>query len=316
VQSGEIKLKTKAYAKSYTIDANDKLQIDNRFGKVTINVWNKNEIKVDVDIRAYADDDDKAKELLDLVNITDIKGNDGVSFTTKIGDDNHKNNFWVTMTSNGKTSVRKTIINYTVYMPAKNALTINNSYGAIVLPGLSGKLNITNSFGNLIAKALTNTGNEINVKYGNADIESLNGCDLNVSFGALNLLSADKLNAEIKYSPAKIGKLSTSATINVHFGEGLQITNLDKNLKTLSISSSYAPVKLGSLVNDNADFDITTRYGDFTYDNGNVNVTSKSPGDDERSYSSTKTYKGHIGKGNSDKVITIKTSFSNVKFDQ
>jgi hypothetical protein len=316
VQSGDVKLKTKAYTKSYTIDANDKLQIDNSFGKITVNVWNKNEIKVDVDIKAYADDDDKAKELLDLVNINDNKSNDGVSFTTRIGDEGHKNNFWGTMTSNGKTSVRKTIINYTVYMPSKNALTINNSYGAVILPELSGKLSINNSFGNLIAKALTNAGNEINVKYCDANIVSLNGCDLKVAFGSLNLESADKLNADIKYSPAKIGKLSTSANINMHFGDGLQIGNLDRNLKTLSIKSSYAPVKLSSLANDNADFDVTTQHGDFTYDNSNVNVTSKSPADGDRGYSSTKTYKGHIGKGSNDKVIIINTNSSYVKFDQ
>ena len=45
---------------------------------------------------------------------------------------------------------------------------------------------------------------------------------------------------------------------------GLQIGDIDKNMKTLSINSSYAPVKLGSLNGyENADFDVTTHYGRF-----------------------------------------------------
>lgn len=314
VQSGDVKLKTKSYTKTYPVDANDKLSIDNKFGKITINAWNKNEVKVDVDIKAYADDDDKATDLLNLVSINDSKNGDGVSFTTKIDEGNNRNTWFGTMTSNGKTSVRKTVINYTVYMPSKNALTIANSYGAVILPDMSGRIILKNQFGNVSAKALTNTGNDINVKYGDANIESLTGSDLNMQFGTLTLQSADRLNADLQYTPAKFGKLSNSATINARFGEGIQIATLDRNLKTLTITSSYAPVKLAAL--NDADFNVSTSYGGFTYDNNNVSVTSKSPGDEERSYSNSKTYKGHIGKGNSDKVITIKSTFSSVKFDQ
>ena len=314
VASGEYKLKSKSYSKSYPVDAKDKLQIENHFGKITVNTWAKNEVKVDVEIKSYANTDDDAQKLLDQVKINDKKDNDGVSFTTVISDEDHKNSFWGTMTNNGKTTVRKTIVNYTVYMPAKSALTISNTYGAIILPELSGKLNINNSWGNFTAKALTNPDNAINVKYGSADIESLTGSDLKVSFGSLNLVSADRLTAELSYSPAKIGTINTSGTISLHFGEGLQISNLGKSLKTLSVNSSYAPIKLGSLNNDNADFDVTVHNGGFSYDNG-VNVTSKSPDDSQR-WSSTQNYKGKIGKGNSDKVITIKSTFSSVKFDQ
>ncbi|NNU34001.1 hypothetical protein HK413_07220 [Mucilaginibacter sp. S1162] len=198
-------------------------------------------------------------------------------------------------------------------MPAKNPLTINNRYGGIILPDLSGKLNIKNSYGGLVAKALTNSDNMIEVRYGSANIESLSNSDLNVSYGSLQLDQADNLNANISYSPAKIGKLGSSGTFVVRYGGGLEIGDVGKNLKALSINSSYAPVKLGSLNDANADFDVTVHYGDFLYDSA-TNVTSKTP-DNERGYTSTKNYKGHVGKGNADKVITIKSTYSNVKFD-
>jgi hypothetical protein len=312
VASGDVKQKSKTFTKSYSVDGNDKLQIDNKYGKITVNTWTKNEVKVDVDIKAYANDDADAQKLIDQTNINSSKDNNVVNFATAI---NHEeNSWWGTMTQNGKiTKVRKVIINYTVYMPAKSALTINNKYGAVTLPNLDGKLNINNTYGGLIAKALTNTDNVIVVRYGDANIGSLSGSKLNVAYGTLDLTSGDNLDATLSYSPAKIGKLSTSGTFSVRYGNGLEIGDVSKNLKTLKINSSYAPIKLGSLNDTNADFDVTVHYGDFIYD-GSTNVTSKTP-DTEKGYSSTKNYKGHVGKGNNDKVITVKSNYSSVKFD-
>jgi hypothetical protein len=135
VQSGEVKEKSKTYTKSYPADGNDKLQIDNRYGKVTVNTWNKNEFKVDVQIKSYANNDDDAQKLLDQASITDNKDNDLVNFTTVINTGTG-NNFWGTMTTNGKTTVRKTVVTYTVYMPIKSAVSITNRYGSIELPTL------------------------------------------------------------------------------------------------------------------------------------------------------------------------------------
>jgi hypothetical protein len=312
VQSGEVKEKTKTYTKSYPADGNDKLQIDNRYGKVTVTTWAKNEFKVDVQIKAYANGDAEAQTLLDQTSITDSKENNLVLFKTEIGENNKGNSWWGTMTNNGKTTIRKIVVSYTVYMPVKSAVSITNRYGLIELPALEGKVTINNSYGGLIAKSLINS--DITVRYGAANIISLTGSDLNVSYGSLNLDAADKLNAVISYSPAKIGKLSTSGTFNIRY-EGLEIGNLDKNLKSLSVNSTYAPIKVNVNPIMNADFNVMVHYTNFTYDNNSVNVTSKIPGD-ETNWSATRTFKGSIGKGNADKVITIKANYgAGVKFD-
>jgi hypothetical protein len=313
VASGEVKEKSKTFSKSYALDANDRLDIDNRYGKVTVNTWAKNEVKVDVDIKGYSMDESDAQKLVDQTSISADKDGNVVAFKTNI--DLGRNSWWGSSSENGKlTKVHKVIINYTVYMPVKGALNISNRYGQVSLPNLDGKLNINNSYGGLVAKALTNSDNVIVVRYGDANITSLNGSDLDVAYGSLALESADKLTAKISYSTAKIGKLTTSGDINVRYGNGLAINDLGKQLKTLTVTSSYAPVRLGSTADINADFDVTVRYAEFMYNNA-VKVTSQTP-DKERGYTSTKTYKGQIGKGSNDKVITINANYGGgVKFD-
>jgi hypothetical protein len=44
----------KNYSKTYAVDGNDILKINNRYGKITVNTWTRNEVKVDVQIKVAA----------------------------------------------------------------------------------------------------------------------------------------------------------------------------------------------------------------------------------------------------------------------
>ena len=305
--------KVKNYSKSYSIDGNDVINLDNRFGRITVNTWNKSEVKVDVQIKVGANDDDLAQKLLDNVTIRDSKDGSGVYFKTNINNDDNGSSW--SLFGGKRNNVRKIEVNYTVYMPSKNPLNLSNKYGATSLPDLEGKLVINNSYGSLVAKNLSNPGNQITVKYGSATIGSLNGSDLDVAYGSLSLGECNKLNADISYGSAKIGRITTSGNINVKFSGNLNINEVDKNIKNLSVNSSYSSVKLGISNEQNADFDVTVRYGSFNYGGHDINITSKSPSDNDRGYNPTKNYKGHLGKGSNDRNITINTSYGSVSFD-
>ena len=314
IKSGDVKEKTKAYSKSYSVNSNDKLQINNTYGKVTVNTWAKNEVKVDVQIKAYADEDDDAQKLLDNISITDSKDNSIVSFKTNYEvQDRNNNTSFGTWFSSGKSHTRKMEVNYTVYMPAKNQLDITNRFGGITLPDLFGKVTVSLSYGNLVGQQLTNPENNIKVRFGEARIESFNSGDLNISYGKLFLGTADKLNATVSFSSINIDKLKSSGDINVRYGEGVRVGEFDKNFKNLSVDARFTKIALN--LKDNYNFDVTTHFGSFDYDNAAVKVISRTPAEDDRHYSSTRTFKGQVNKGNSDKLITIKSNYGSIKFD-
>jgi hypothetical protein len=314
VKSGEVKERTKSYTKSYSVDGNDKLQINNTYGKVTVNTWTKNEVKVEVQIKAYADEDDEAQKLLDNISITDSKENSLVSFKTNIErTSNGTTNTFGTWFSSGKSRTRKMEVNYVVYMPAKSQLDITNRFGAVTLPDLSGKVSVNLSYGNLVGQQLTNPDNEISVKFGEARIESYNSGDLSVSYGKLILGTADNLKCRVSFSSLSVDKLRSSGDIAAKYGDGVRVGEFDKNFKNLSVDARFTKVALN--LKDNYDFDITTHFGSFDYDNAAVKVLSKTPEEGTRHFTSTRTFKGQVNKGNSDKLITIKSSYANVKFD-
>ncbi len=302
--------KTKTFSKTYSVDANDKLSVNNQYGKVLVKTWSQNQIKVDVEIKAYESSDSKAQDLLESVNIAESKSGNLISFKTNF--DKSSMNFW-SRTKNGKEERRGLQVNYTVYMPSKNPLDITNKYGNITVPELTGPVNINSSYGSFTAVKLNNPANQIKVSYGSAALENFSAGNLNVSYGSLKLENADQLNADIKYGSAKIGRLTGSGNIDLSYTGGFKIDEVDKNVKSLIINSSYSGVTLGLDDAANFDFDVTVSYAGFNYNDNKINITTKTPDDNSKGWNPTKNYKGHIGKG-SDSRIMIKSNYGGVKF--
>ena len=306
VQAAE---KTRTQSKSYTVDANDKLAINNQYGKVIINTWPRKEIKVDIEIKSYESSDSRAQEQLDGVSISESRQGDLISYKTNI---NKKNVSWWSRTKNGKEERRGVQINYVIYMPAKNPLDITNRYGSTELPNFEGPLNIVSSYGSFKAQDLENPANRVKVSYGSADIEGYSSGMLDVSYGSLKLTKADKLNADVRYSSAKIGRLTSGGNLDISYGD-CKLGAMDKSVKSLIINSSYSDLTMGMDEASSFNFDVTVSYAGFRFNEDKVNITSKSPDEHAKGYNPTKNYKGTYGKGSDSKVI-IKLNYGGVKF--
>ncbi|WP_411273240.1 hypothetical protein [Daejeonella sp.] len=303
--------KTRMISKTYSVDRNDKFAINNQFGRVVIHTWAKNEIKVDVEVKAFEASDGDAAKLLETVNITDTRLNNVISFKTTF--EKTSMNIW-SRVKNGKEERRGVQVNYEIYMPAKNALDITNRYGSTVVPDFAGPVNISSSYGSLTSGKLDNPANQVKVSYGSATMSDYANGNLAVSYGSLKLANADKVNATIKYSGAKITKLSNGGNFELSYAGGFKIDEVDKNVKNLNINSSYSGVTLGIDENADIDFDVTVSYAGFNYDNQKMNlVTQLTDADKSKSWSPTKNYKGSMGRG-SDSKITIKSNYGGVKF--
>lgn len=304
--SGQMTEKIKNYSKSYSVDANDVLQISNSFGKVAVNTWNKNEFKVDVQMKFAADDEDYVENMIEGSSISDSKVGSLVSFRTNLARNNN---------SHGDNHME---VNYTVYMPAGNAVDITNKFDDISLPNLSGKVTVKLSFGNLVAQQLTNSQNDIQIKF-TQDKTSLislfNGGKLRLAYVKLKAGTINNVDADISFSAVDVDKLKNSASFRIKYGDGIRVASVDRSVRNLSVNASYTKVRFDFKNADSFNFDVITKLGDFNYNDDTMKVTAKTPTDEDRGWSSTKTYRGYIGKNNSDGKIAVTASFTDVKFN-
>jgi len=305
--------KFKSYSKSYPIDGNDRIKLTNQYGRITVNTWDRHEVKVDVQIKAEADDDDAAQKLLDGVQIRDSKDGDQVSFRTSIETNNGSS--WKIWNWGGNNRKHKLEINYTVYMPAKTDLNVEDSYGSIELPDLFGKVRISSSYGNVTAQDLSNTANQIEGSYGNLKVGSFNGGHLDYSYGNVDMDECNNLKADLSYGSFKLGKLKGTADLDLSYVGGFKIQEMGTSFKRLNVNSSYSGVSIGVPGGNNFDFDITTSYGGFNYNDDKVTITSKTPPDGSKHIGPTRNYKGHFGKEGAEAQVNIHTNYGGVSFE-
>lgn len=307
-------VREKNYSKSYPLDANDRVRLSNQYGKISVSTWNRSEIKVDISIKAEAGSDADAQRLIDGVSIADGKSGDQVSFRTNIQHSDNDNGFWSLFRNNGNKK-HKLSINYVVYMPAKTDLNVEASYGSIELPDMDGRVKINTSYGSTSVQSLSNASNEIDGSYGSLKVGSMNGGKVDFSYGSVDMDECNNIKADLSYGSFKLGKLKGTGDFDLSYAGGFRIGEVASSLKRLNINSSYSGAALGISPGSNFDFDITTSYCSFNYNDDKVFVTSKNPPDGSRHIGTTRNYKGHVGKGNPDARVTINTSYGGVHFE-
>lgn len=338
-------MRSKTFSKSFTIDRSDKVNLNNQYGSITIKIWNKNEIKVDADIKAYAKTDKEAQKLLDDVEVTATKTGDLVTYKTTMGE---RNGNWGSSVKNGKTIWRREVkTHYVVYMPASNALTVSQQYGNINIDDFAGPTSLKVQYGNLTAGNLSNANNYVSIQYGKGSVKDMGGAsikhqygggitvgnvvgnlDLNAQYTSVNIASvkgvasikhqygggttigsvSGAINVNTQYAPIKIGSLKANFTSRAQYGKVI-INDIEAG-KDIDVDAQYSSVSLGFSTNYNGDLDVKTNYGSFNY---GTNVTAKRQGDDGKSYNSYKRYSGQVGRGGSGKII-IDTQYGSVTF--
>ncbi|GAB4019483.1 hypothetical protein [Spirosoma koreense] len=321
--------KKKTIIKLFDVDASDNLVVDNQFGQVSVGLWEKKEIRVQITIVANSDSDERVQKYLDAVTIEEKRSGNQILVRTNFSQNNLSNWSFGKWKDGGERNFVK--INYEVMMPRQNALTVRNKFGNTSIPAFQAPLTVHNRYGNFSTEELTGRQNDIDVAYGKANIGTIGQGKLDIAYGNLELSKANvlvltnkfgkmtigdvgKLDADISYSGAKIGTLRESGKIKLDFSGGFQIDQLPKTVDNVEIQASYSSVALPMDSDNDCDFDVTVSYGNFNYGSGSTMHFKSQPSDDNnRGPRLTKQYIGKVGNGSGTKLRVV-SKFGNVNF--
>ena len=323
--------KRKSVNKSYKVSSSTYLQLSNSFGKMHVETWERNELKVDIEIVARASSDDRAQELLDriTIDIVDSNPSSSVSFSTSIG--NNK--------SGRNTSFE---INYTVSMPATNRLNLKNSFGDVYLGDMTGNVEIDVQYGNLKAGKLTGDSEvklafgsgyseidvmdrgDLKVSYSKLGVEMIGNLDVNSSFstfeaekagsidlvakyGEVEISEIDVLEADVNFSGFELGKVNKSLVLDIDYGGSLDI-GVSKSAQLFDIESSFGPVNIELESGINASIEAYLSFCNLRYDESKIEFSKIIK---ERTSSE---YVGKIGTG-AGTTIKIISKYGDVRIE-
>lgn len=326
--------KSKSFSKSFPLSNGEKVKLSNQYGAILIRNWDKREIKVDIDIRAYSNSDTEAQKLLDEVSIDVEKGQDGVSFRTKISEGNRNWGSWI---RNGRRGRKEVKVNYVVYMPSNSALTMFQQYGNIDMADQTGPLSVTVQYGNFTSGNLSNINNYINVQYGKTNVAEMNKGTVKHQYGSGLLIgSASELNLDAQYVDVNVGTVKESAVIKQQYGSGLTLGNVSNlvlnaqytkvNIQTIKRGNSIIKQQYGSLdIGSAGSLTVKTQYtgvsigtlqGDATFDMAYDKLSIQKVNENVRSLVVDAEYV-NIGIGFADKYsgeLDVKTSYASFRY--
>lgn len=321
--------KEKKAGKQYAVEATDKLLIDNKYGAVHINTWNKNEITVDVTITVKANSDAEAQKILDRISLSETQGSHAVTWKTELG-------------SSGVNSDKMEItVDYMVNTPAKCLLDIINKFGNVYVGRFEGIMRMDVAYGALHTEQISGTDNIIKVAFGSADIAFIEGGKLDIAYSNLSIDKAqnivvinkfgntsitavqilqlkqqygnfeaetvDKIEGDANYAGFEIGKLTKSAEVELKYCSKADFRSVAASVEHMKVWSSYGSVYYH--FEEGVSFDVEMSLGYSNIKNQIPNLMQVNLTDGT---SSNSTYKGKIGKGGHPFFLNLR--YGNVNF--
>ena len=251
--------KNKSFIKSFAAGADDKIVLANQYGSLKIHTWDKKEVKTEVSISAFAGSEEEAQKLLDEVNIDAGKQGDQIVFKTRMSQPGGN---WGSGSRNGKRWRREIRVDYVVYMPASNDLSLSQNYGNVTMDDLTGTLYAKVQYGNFSAVNLRNSNNYISVQYGKTELQQVNKAVIKHQYGSgLSIGTVGSIDLDAQYAKVTINTVKDKALIKQQYGSGLSIgstSDLDldiqyanANVNTISgtakIRQQYSSLTLGTV---------------------------------------------------------------------
>mgnify|MGYP000048596313 CR=1 FL=1 len=328
--------KEKTIKKEFDVNADALLKVSNSYGNLNITSWNENRIIIEVHIKTSGNNEEKVQEKLDDLNVDFEASSSMVSARTIFS--KNKSSWGWNWGNNKNVNMQ---INYTIKVPIKNSVHLNNDYGNIMLDRIDGFAKISCDYGRLEIGELHGRNNElkfdytskstidyinsgkisadysgftiqkagnlqINADYTNSTIVTMENLDYTSDYGKLEVGEATNVQGNGDYINVSLGTIHGNVDINADYGS-IKIDNLAWDAGNVSIRTDYTGIKIGYDPIYNFNFEISTEYAGVSgKEDFEINISKEK--------SNERYYKGYYGDAESNNMISISSNYGGISF--
>lgn len=324
--------------KTFTVSDNARLSVSNKYGKIVLHTWDKNEIRATIVITGFGKDQDEAQKIANSVDIDASQSGNAVTLKT-VYTSGSGSSFWGKLFNfSNKSGKDYANIDYDVYLPRSLAtLDIDNNYGDVVSDDIYANTSISMNYCNYhLGNFMNNLKLSMNYSKGSVakagqavvsanysslrsdELQSLKiSCNytdfqlakvgvlsLSVTYGNVMVDAVNDISGNSNYTDYKIGKINGSADLKVTYGD-VKIGDIGNGFKQIKLDGTYSGFKLGLPANAAFRIDARLVYGDLKTGSANLkNINSVGK-------SNTKTFSGISANGNeSSPLISFNGTYS------
>ncbi len=223
----------KVITKNFNVDKDDKVMLNNKYGKVDVKTGTLNVVEIHVKITVKAKSDEDAKETFEKISILISNDANTVKAETQITNKSNWNGWFENNNSDFQ-------IDYTITMPADNNLDLKNKYGNSYIASMNSTVTVDQKYGNVKMERM-NGPIGLGIAYGDAEIDKTVDMNVVLSYGKLYLNTGRNLNLKTKYSEVKLGIIN-----NVTLTSAYDEVSISK-VNNLKIDADYGELKAGQI---------------------------------------------------------------------
>lgn len=316
--------------KEFAVNPDAKLIIENKFGKVHCDNWDKNSISIEVTTTVEASNESTAAKILDNISIV-MNGSSSLVEARTVFEEGD---------IHGRNRIH---IDYKITMPVSINLDLTNKFGDIYINELNGTGKIDLSYGNMEVNKLNNSDNLLTIKFSKANIESIQGAVLALKFseiqidyagslrldskystidaaqvisitgiyegGKLNMENSTAVDSKSKFSDLNITRIAKTLNLDLQYGN-CDVNEMPADFTSISILNKYGNVSIGISKEASYSLDANLRFCSLDFPEEKANITQKIV------TNTSKSYKGTIGKvANPAARVTVQSEYGNVSLE-
>ncbi|WP_222937433.1 hypothetical protein [Cytophaga sp. FL35] len=326
--------KEKTIKKEFNVNADALLKVNNSYGNLNLVSWNENRMVIEVHIKTNGNNEEKVAQRLKEITVDFENSPQEVSARTNF---NNNNSSWGW--SWGKSNNVNMQVNYTIKLPVKANINLDNDYGGIIIDRVDGHAKISCDYGRLDIGELRGRNNQlsfdytsnssieymnsgkisadysgfkidkagdlvINADYTNSAIGSMKNLEYNSDYGKIEVEEAHNIYGRGDYINVQLGTLHGNVDISADYGT-LKIERMAADAGNMILNSDYTSLKIGYDPNYHFNFEIKTSYaGVKGKDELEIMISEEK---NSRNY-----YKGHNGNPNTSNTVSITSSYGGV----
>jgi hypothetical protein len=194
-------------SKAYHVNSNFTLDISNKYGTVQLINRNIDSVRIDVDLRIKAKDNQKLEKLKQAIEFDFTTGQYYIIAHTKFGSSGSDALQDLIDIAGSYFSANNAVsIDYTITAPSNITVKIENKFGNVYLDNHEGNLNLSLSYGDIKANRL-NGQSLIKLVSGDGEVNYIKNGELNVSYGNFHLREAVDLRTITRSSNVTIDRV-------------------------------------------------------------------------------------------------------------
>ena len=192
---------TKEIHKSFDVDSDALLGVQNKYGDIKITTWGRNIIEVDVLIKVKTGSESKAKEYLEGINVEFSSSSSKVGMKT-IYPDQESSSWWSSWWDNSNNIDYE--VHYMIRAPEGISTNLINKYGTISQTSIGGSSDVTNKYGDIY---FDNVGGDLTLDlgYGKSKVANTKNVTVEIKCSTLKIESCENLKMTSKYSDFSFG---------------------------------------------------------------------------------------------------------------